>query len=122
NLSAGLEDVALWHERDISHSSVERIILPDSSLLAHYVMVKMRDIVEGMQVHSERMLENLDRSYGLVFSQPVLLALVDAGLARDDAYRIVQEAARTAWEQRRPLREVLEEGQRRSVAGCALDD
>src|SRR5205823_8235748 len=101
NLGAGLEDVALWHERDISHSSVERIVLPDSSLLAYYLLLKMRGIVEGMQVHPERMLENLDRSYGLVFSQPVLLALVDAGLARDDAYRVVQEAARAAWEQRR---------------------
>ena len=122
NLSAGLEDVALWHERDISHSSVERVILPDSSLLAYYLLVKMRGIVEGMEVHADRMLENLDRSCGLVFSQPVLLALVDAGLARDDAYRIVQEAARTAWEQRRPLREVLEQDQRVSVSAAALDD
>jgi adenylosuccinate lyase len=122
NLSAGLEDVALWHERDISHSSVERVILPDSSLLAYYLLVKMRGIVEGMQVHSERMLENLDRSYGLVFSQPVLLALIDSGLVRDDAYRIVQEAARTAWEERRPLREVLEQDDRVSVPTAALDE
>jgi adenylosuccinate lyase len=122
NLSAGLEDVALWHERDISHSSVERVILPDSSLLAYYLLVKMRGIVEGMQVHPERMLENLDRSYGLVFSQPVLLALVDAGMTRDDAYRVVQEAARSAWEQRRPLREVLEQDGRVSVPSKVLDD
>ena len=122
NLSAGLEDVALWHERDISHSSVERVILPDSSLLAYYELVKMRAIVEGMQVHADRMVENLDRSYGLVFSQPVLLALVDAGLARDEAYRIVQEAARTAWEQRRPLREVLDDDARVSVPPGVLDD
>jgi len=122
NLSAGLEDVALWHERDISHSSVERVILPDSSLLAYYLLVKMRGIVEGMQVHPERMLENLDRSYGLVFSQPVLLSLIDAGLARDDAYRIVQEAARAAWEQRRPLREVIEQDERVSVPTEVLDE
>ncbi|MBV8160755.1 MAG: adenylosuccinate lyase [Acidimicrobiia bacterium] len=122
NLSAGLEDVALWHERDISHSSVERVILPDSSLLAYYLLVKMRGIVEGMKVHPERMLENLDRSYGLVFSQPVLLALVDAGMGRDDAYRVVQEAARTAWEQRRPLREVLEQDDRVPVPAAALDE
>jgi adenylosuccinate lyase len=122
NLSAGLEDVALWHERDISHSSVERIILPDSSLLAYYVLVKMRGIVEGMQVHPERMLENLDRSYGLVFSQPVLLALVGAGLGRDEAYRIVQDAARTAWDQRRPLRTVLEEDARVPLSASALDE
>ena len=121
NLSAGLEDVALWHERDISHSSVERVILPDSSLLAYYLLVKMRGIVEGMQVHPERMLENIDRSYGLVFSQPVLLALIDSGLARDDAYRIVQEAARTAWEQRRPLRAVIDQDDRVSVSGDVLD-
>jgi adenylosuccinate lyase len=122
NLSAGLEDVALWHERDISHSSVERVILPDSSLLAYYLLVKMRGIVEGIQVHPDRMLENLDRSYGLVFSQPVLLALVDAGMARDDAYRVVQEAARTAWAERRPLREVLEQDDRLSVPASVLDD
>jgi len=122
NLGAGLEDVALWHERDISHSSVERVILPDSSLLAYYLLVKMRGIVEGMQVHAERMLENLDRSYGLVFSQPVLLALIDGGVGRDDAYRIVQEAARTAWEQRRPLREVLEKDDRVSVPSSVLDE
>jgi len=98
------------------------VILPDSSLLAYYELVKMRAIVEGMQVHADRMVENLDRSYGLVFSQPVLLALVDAGLARDEAYRIVQEAARTAWEQRRPLREVLDDDARVSVPPGVLDD
>jgi adenylosuccinate lyase len=122
NLSAGLEDVALWHERDISHSSVERIILPDSSLLAYYLLVKMRAIVEGMQVHPDRMLENLDRSYGLVFSQPVLLALIGAGLSRDDAYRIVQDAARTAWDERRPLREVLEADPRVTLDAASLDE
>jgi len=122
NLSAGFEDVALWHELDISHSSVERVILPDSSLLAYYLLVKMRGIVEGMQVHPERMLENIDRSYGLVFSQPVLLALIDAGLARDDAYRIVQEAARAAWEQRRLLREVIEQDEQVSVPTEVLDE
>ncbi|TMK85889.1 MAG: hypothetical protein E6G57_13150 [Actinobacteria bacterium] len=84
--------------------------------------MKMRGIVEGMQVHPDRMLENLDRSYGLVFSQPVLLALIDGGLARDDAYRIVQDAARTAWEQRRPLRDVLETDERVSVPTSVLDD
>jgi len=124
NLSAGLEDVALWHERDISHSSVERVILPDSSLLTYYLLVKMRGLIEGLVVHGDRMLENIERSYGLVFSQPVLLGLVAAGLARDDAYRIVQAAARTAWEQRRPLREVLEQDERvtSAVPASVLDD
>ena len=109
NLQAALENVALWHERDISHSSVERVILPDSSMLAYYLLVKFREIVEGLEVFPERMLENLERSYGLVFSQPVLLALVAAGLDRDSAYRIVQGAAMTAWEERRPFADILRE-------------
>ena len=107
-LGAGLEDVALWHERDISHSSVERIILPDASLVAHYVLVKATQLVDGLVVHADRMRENLEASYGLVFSQPVLLALVAAGLTRDDAYRIVQRHAMTAWEEGKPFRSLLE--------------
>jgi adenylosuccinate lyase len=107
NLQAAMEDVALWHERDISHSSVERIIIPDSLMLAYYVLVRMRGIVEGMRVNPERMLENLDASYGLVFSQPVLLALVEAGMTRDDAYRVVQRNAMRAWDERRPFRDLL---------------
>jgi adenylosuccinate lyase len=109
NLQAGLEDVALWHERDISHSSVERIVLADSALLAYYALVKFADIVDGMRVYPTRMLENLERSYGLVFSQGVLLALVAAGLGRDDAYRRVQHAAMRTWEQQRPFLDVLRE-------------
>ena len=107
NLTAGMENVALWHERDISHSSVERIVLPDSCLLAYYLLVKFRSIVEGMVAHPERMIENLDGSYGLVFSQPVLLALVESGRTRDDAYRMVQRNAMATWEQRRPFLDVL---------------
>ena len=109
DLMAGLENVALWHERDISHSSVERVILPDACLLAHYVLVKMRAIVEGLQVYPERMIENLDASYGLVFSQPVLLAIVESGRSRDDAYRMVQRNAMKTWEERRPFLDVLRE-------------
>jgi adenylosuccinate lyase len=109
NLGAGLENVALWHERDISHSSVERIILPDSCALAYYLLVKFRSIVEGMHVYPERMLENLDSSFGLVFSQPVLLALVESGQSRDDAYRVVQRNALRTWEERRPFIDVLRE-------------
>jgi adenylosuccinate lyase len=109
-LGAGLEDVALWHERDISHSSVERVVLPDACLLAYYVLRKATALVEGLVVHPKRMLENLTSvSHGLIFSQPVLLALVAGGLERDVAYRIVQRDTRIAWEQRRPLRAVLEE-------------
>ena len=109
NLTAGMEDVALWHERDISHSSVERVVMPDSLELAYYVLVKFRSVVEGMHVYPERMIENLNASYGLVFSQPVLLALVEAGMGRDDAYRAVQRNAMATWEQRRPFLEVLRE-------------
>ena len=109
DLMAGMENVALWHERDISHSSVERVVLPDACLLAYYLLVKMRSIIEGMHVYPERMLENLDASYGLVFSQPVLLALVESGKSRDDAYRIVQRNAMRTWEERRPFVDVLRE-------------
>jgi len=108
-LLAGFEDVALWHERDISHSSVERIVLPDATLAAYYAVKRMTRLVDGLVVHADRMSENLlDGSHGLVFSQPVLLSLVRAGLARDAAYRIVQRDARRAIEERRGFREVLE--------------
>ena len=109
NLTAGMEDVALWHERDISHSSVERVILPDSLMLAYYVTVRFQGIIEGLVVYPDRMLRNLDGSHGLVFSQPVLLALVERGMARDDAYRLVQRNAMRTWEAERPFRDVLAE-------------
>jgi adenylosuccinate lyase len=109
-LGAGLEDVALWHERDISHSSVERVALPDASLLTCYMLRKAAGLAAGLVINADRAKENLvNGSYGLVFSQSVLLALVSAGLTRDAAYRIVQRDARTAWEERRPFREVLRE-------------
>ena len=107
-LGAGLEDVALWHERDISHSSVERIILPDASILTHYMLVRTEQLIRGLVVDAPRMLANFDISHGLVFSQPVLLALVAAGSPRDDAYRIVQRDAMAAWETGQPFRSVLE--------------
>jgi adenylosuccinate lyase len=107
NLQAGLEDVALWHERDISHSSVERIVLPDSALLAYYVLVTARRLVEGLVVYPERMLANLESSHGLVFSQSVLLALVQSGLGRDEAYRIVQRNAMATWESSQAFLDVL---------------
>jgi len=123
NLQAALQDVALWHERDISHSSVERIVLPDSSMLAHYMLHRLRRLLEGLQVSSERMRANLMSSHGLVFSQPVLLALVQSGLSRDDAYRIVQEAASVSWSRSRDFRGVLEEDDRvRQLGPAILDD
>jgi len=107
-LGAGLEDVALWHERDISHSSVERVVLPDASALACYMLRRATGLVRGLVVHPDRARRNLlDGSYGLVFSQSVLLVLVAAGLSRDEAYRIVQRDARAAWEGGRSFRDVL---------------
>jgi adenylosuccinate lyase len=109
NLQAGLEDIALWHERDISHSSVERVVIPDSLILAYYMLTRFTQIADGMRVYPDRMLRNLDASFGLVFSQPVLLALVEAGRTRDEAYRIVQRNAMKAWQEERPFRELLGE-------------
>ena len=107
NAHAALEDVALWHERDISHSSVERIIIPDSTILLDHVQRRVLALVEGMVVNVERMRENLDLTHGALFSQRVLLALVERGATRDDAYRTVQRLARQAIDERRPLRELL---------------
>jgi adenylosuccinate lyase len=103
----GLEDVALWHERDISHSSVERIVFPDAFQLAYYMVVRFRSIVGGMTVDEARMRANLDSLRGLVFSQPVLLALVESGMTRDDAYRAVQRNAVASTEQQRDFVAVL---------------
>jgi adenylosuccinate lyase len=122
NLQAGMQDVALWHERDISHSSVERVVLPDSALLAYYVLRRMTRLLDGLQVYPERMLANLWSSHGLVFSQPVLLGLVQAGLTRDEAYRIVQENAGRAWDEGRSFRELLEADPRVTVPASVLDE
>lgn len=108
NLQAGMQNVALWHERDISHSSVERVVLPDSSLLAHYVMHRGRRLLEGLVVDTDRMVHNITSSHGLVFSQGVLLGLIQAGLTRDDAYRIVQAAALRSWDEGTDFRSILE--------------
>ncbi len=97
NALVGLENVALWHERDISHSSAERIILPDSCVLMDYMLVKLRDIVEKLQVYPERMAQNLAQTKGLYFSQSILLALTSAGAERKTAYEAVQRAAMKAW-------------------------
>ena len=120
NLLAGLQDIALWHERDISHSSVERVILPDSSQLAFYMMRRLRQLLAGLIVMPERMQANLDASYGLVFSQPVLLSLVQGGKTRDEAYRIVQRNAMQAWDEGTAFRALLEADA--DVDNAVLDD
>ncbi len=121
-LGAGLENVALWHERDISHSSVERVALPDASLLTYYVLRRLTAVVDGLEVDGARMRENLDAGHGLVFSQPVLLALVASGMARDDAYRVVQRNAVAAAEQGKDLRTLLEGDPEVAVSARALDE
>jgi adenylosuccinate lyase len=107
NLHAALENVALWHERDISHSSVERVILPDSTTLLDYMLHIAIFVVENLKVFPERMRENLESGGGLVYSQHVLLALVDRGMNRDDAYRFVQGAAAAAWDEGKDFRTEL---------------
>ena len=98
NVQAGMENVALWHERDISHSSVERVILPDGTILLDYLLAKFTEIVKGMRVHPERMRQNLAATHGVIFSQQVLLALSKAGASREAAYQMVQRNAMRAWE------------------------
>jgi len=114
----GLENVALWHERDISHSSAERVVLPDAFLALDYMLDRFTWLAEGLVVDAGRMRRNLDASHGLVFSQRVLLALVAAGLSRDEAYRLVQRNALAAWEQERDFRELLADD---PDVGTALD-
>ena len=120
NAQAGLEDVALWHERDISHSSVERIVLPDSTILLDYLQHRAVALVRGMTVDAERMRANLELTHGALFSQRVLLALVEAGASRDAAYRVVQELAQRAWDEGIALRELLAGDDR--AKGLDLDD
>jgi adenylosuccinate lyase len=117
NAHAALEDVALWHERDISHSSVERVILPDSTILLDHLQRRAIALVEGMVINTQRMRENLDITHGALFSQRVLLALVESGLTREDAYRTVQRLAQRAIDERLPLRNLLAD----DPAGASLD-
>jgi adenylosuccinate lyase len=107
NAIAALEDVALWHERDISHSSVERIIVPDSCILVDYMLHRLTGILKGLQVYPERMKENMARSYGLYNSQMVMLALTGKGLSREDAYAIVQKNAMKSWKEKKEFRKLL---------------
>ena len=109
NANTAVENVALWHERDISNSSAERIILPDSCLALDYMLAMFTDIVRGLVVYPQRMLENMEITRGVVFSQRVLLALVEKGMSRQDGYYVVQRAGHNALDQRRPFRETIAE-------------
>ena len=108
NAIVGLENVALWHERDISHSSAERVVIPDSFLAVDYMLDRFTWLVEGLVVHERRMRDNVEASFGLVYSQRLLLALVDAGLTRDDSYRLVQRNALRAWDEQVGFRSLVE--------------
>ncbi|NLW06760.1 MAG: adenylosuccinate lyase [Clostridia bacterium] len=107
NALAALENVALWHERDITHSSVERVIIPDSTILLDYMLAKFTDIIAGLNVYPENMRRNLETTHGLIFSQRVLLALVNKGVLRETAYAWVQRNALQAWREHMPLQELL---------------
>jgi adenylosuccinate lyase len=108
NAQAAFENIALWHERDISHSSVERIILPDSTILVDYMLAKTDWLISGLRVHPDRMKKNMDLTKGLVFSGQLLLDLAAAGMLREQAYRIVQNKAMQAWEQDGDFRASIE--------------
>jgi len=107
NALAAMENVALWHERDISHSSVERVIAPDSTVLVDFMIRRLASVVRDMTVYPDRMLENLRRGRGLIFSETVLLRLTDSGLNREAAYALAQRNAMEAWEKGRDFKEVL---------------
>jgi adenylosuccinate lyase len=115
---AGLENVALWHERDISHSSVERVALPDATILLDYAQHLATRVVDGMTVNAPRMRENLEATHGALYSQRALLALVEAGRSRDEAYRLVQDAAQRAWDEGIEFRELLQH----AAPGLDLDE
>ncbi|NDE70780.1 MAG: adenylosuccinate lyase, partial [Actinobacteria bacterium] len=122
NLQVGLQDVALWHERDISHSSAERIVLPDSSLLAYYVLRRATKLVTNLEVDSGQMLRNLDLLHGVVFSQPVLLLLVSSGMSRDEAYRLVQELSAKAISTKTNFKRLLSSDDRVKLSSQKLDE
>jgi adenylosuccinate lyase len=107
NAQAALENVALWHERDISHSSVERVILPDSTILIDYLLAKTNGVIDQLLVYPERMKSNLDSTGGLIFSGQLLLELAESGMAREDAYRLVQAHAMRSWKQGANFRDAV---------------
>ena len=121
---SAFENVALWHERDISHSSVERVIIPDATTVLDYALNRFASIVENLVVYPETMQENMDRTFGLFNSQRLLIKLIDSGMNREEAYDLVQPLAMRAWSEKRPFRDIVEEdGRVRSVIGAdEVDD
>src|SRR5690554_6720641 len=109
NVIPGLEDVALWHERDLSHSSVERVIIPDSTILVDYILDKFRMVLNELLINKNKMKENIENTHGLIFSQKVMLALVDKGLSREKAYEMAQRNALKSWEKQLDYRLLLKE-------------
>lgn len=107
--STAMENIALWHERDISHSSVERVIIPDATMTLYYMIHKMIQVIQGIVVHPENMMTNLQRTHGLVYSQPVLLKLIEKGLSRENAYRLVQKNAMEVWKSGKEFDELLKQ-------------
>jgi adenylosuccinate lyase len=118
----GLENMALWHERDISHSSAERVALPDASICLHYMLVKLRGLIDTLEVDDGRMLANLEATNGLVFSQALLLGLIQSGMTRDQAYRVVQRHAMGAWEGKGHLRDLVGDDPEVEMSRDALED
>lgn len=107
NLMAALDNIALWHERDISHSSVERVIIPDSTILIDYMLSRLTGIIKDLQIYPERMIENISKSFGLYNSQRILLMLTEKGLTREEAYKYVQRNAMESWKQKKDFKELL---------------
>jgi adenylosuccinate lyase len=119
-VQAGLENVALWHERDISHSSVERVIFPDSTILLDYLLVRFREILDGLRVYPEQMRRNLEATHGVIFSQQILLRLARAGASREVSYRMVQRNAMRAWEEGEDFKTLLlNDAELRAILGEA---
>lgn len=118
------ENVSLWHERDISHSSAERIIIPDATIAVNYMLNRFTNVVKNLTVYEENMRDNIDKTYGVIFSQRVLLSLIDKGMAREDAYQIVQPLAMKAWESRVSFKQLLEENStvRKALSQAEIDD
>ena len=122
NALVGMENVALWHERDISHSSAERVVLPDSCILLDYMLQKFTKLMDSLVVDAQRMSDNLNLSCRLVFSEAVLLALIDKGMLRDDAYRVVQQSAMQAWEQQTDFGDLVKANAAVQAAGLSAAD